>query len=276
MMSFLTLDNVTFQYPNGFTAVENVNMSIDRGESVAIIGQNGAGKTTTMKLMNGLFKPSEGDVIIDGWNTKDYTTAQISRKVGYVFQNPDEQIFHDDIYSEIEFGPKNIGLPQEKVKENVMKAAELMEITAYLKENPYNLPFSTRKFVTIASVVAMDSSVIILDEPTAGQDQAAMDILSSAIYKLNNHGKTVITITHDMEFVVKNFERVIVMANKKKIADSDKRSVFWNFGVLKEGRLKQPSISSLSEKMNINKQIINIEEMVDHLQESNDRKILIT
>lgn len=115
-MSFLTLDNVSYSYPNGFKAVENVSMSFKKGEAVAIIGQNGAGKTTAVKLMNGLLKPQEGNVTIDGWNTKDYTTAQISRKVGYVFQNPDDQIFHSDIYSEIEFAPKMLGLPRKKSK----------------------------------------------------------------------------------------------------------------------------------------------------------------
>src|SRR3954451_19759929 len=97
-MAFLTLTNISFTYPNGFTAVENVTMSFEKGESVAIVGQNGAGKTTAVKLINGLLKPTEGDVIIDGWNTKDYTTAQISKKVGYVFQNPDDQIFNSTVY----------------------------------------------------------------------------------------------------------------------------------------------------------------------------------
>ncbi|MBM4761242.1 ABC transporter ATP-binding protein [Bacillus sp. B15-48] len=264
-MSYLTLDNITFQYPNGFVAIEDVNMSFEKGESIAIIGQNGAGKTTTMKLLNGLYKPTKGNVIIDGWNTKDYTTAQISRKVGYVFQNPDEQIFHDEVYSEIEFGPKNLGLSPEQVKDNVEYAADLMGLKPYYKEHPYNLPFSIRKFVTIASIIAMDSSVIILDEPTAGQDAVSMDVLSAAIAKLNKDGKTVITISHDMEFVVRNFNRVIVMANKKKIADTDKREIFWNLPVLKEGRLKQPYISSLSNKLSLNSQILNVEEMVHYI-----------
>lgn len=267
-MSYLTLDNVTFQYPNGFVAVENVNMSIDKGESIAIIGQNGAGKTTTMKLFNGLFKPTKGDVIIDGWNTKEYTTAQISRKVGYVFQNPDEQIFHNDVYSEIEFGPKNIGLSPEKVEKNVKYASNLLGLASYFKEHPYNLPFSIRKFVTIASIIAMDSSVIILDEPTAGQDAESMDVLSDAIAKLNDDGKTVITITHDMEFVVRNFNRVIVMANKKKIADTNKREIFWNLDVLKEGRLKQPYISSLSNRLGLGGNILNVNEMVQYIKEN--------
>lgn len=261
-MSYITLSNITFAYPNGHTAVENVSMEIGKGESVAIIGQNGAGKTTTVKLMNGLLKPTTGDVHVDGWNTKNYTTAQISRKVGYVFQNPDDQIFHSDVYSEVEFGPKNLGLPPQRVKENVMKAMKQAGIEQYSKENPYNLPYSMRKFVTIASVVAMDTDVIILDEPTAGQDMYGMDRISALIAELKAEGKTVITITHDMEFVVRNFDRVIVMAHKNKIADTDKRSVFWNQPILEEAMLKQPYISGLANRLGISKQILSIEEFV--------------
>src|SRR5699024_2521280 len=176
------------------------------GESVAVIGQNGAGKTTTMKLLNGLFKPTQGDVIADNWNTKDYTTAQIAKKVGYVFQNPDEQIFHDDVYSEIAFGPKNLGLSEEEIESNVAHAIDLLHLTPYLEENPADLPFSIRKFITIASIVAMDSSIFILDEPTAVQDVISIQRLSAAIDKLRENVKTIITITHDLEYTEKNFQ----------------------------------------------------------------------
>lgn len=266
-MSYLTLNDVTYRYPNGYKAVDGVSMSFEKGESVAIIGQNGAGKTTTVKLMNGLLKPEEGDVFIDGWNTKDYTTAQISKKVGYVFQNPDDQIFHNDVYSEIAFGPKNQKLPPEAVKENVMKAAERTGLTPVLEENPYNLPYSMRKFVTIASVLAMDTDVIILDEPTAGQDPTALDRLASIIQSLIEEKKLVITITHDMEFVVNHFERVIVMADRRKIADKSKREVFWDFGILEQSMLKQPHISRLSHSLQLQVPILTIDDMIQCLQQ---------
>ncbi|MFS8578759.1 MAG: energy-coupling factor ABC transporter ATP-binding protein [Novibacillus thermophilus] len=266
-MSYLTLNDVTYRYPNGYKAVDGVSMSFEKGESVAIIGQNGAGKTTTVKLMNGLLKPEKGDVFIDGWNTKDYTTAQISKKVGYVFQNPDDQIFHNDVYSEIAFGPKNQKLPPEAVKENVMKAAERTGLTPVLEENPYNLPYSMRKFVTIASVLAMDTDVIILDEPTAGQDPAALDRLASIIQSLIGEKKLVMTITHDMEFVVNHFERVIVMADRRKIADKSKREVFWDFGILEQSMLKQPHISRLSHSLQLQAPILTIDDMIQCLQQ---------
>ena len=265
-MSYIQLDNVSFAYPNGFTAIENVSMNINKGEKIAIVGQNGAGKTTTVKLMNGLMKPSVGCVVVDGWDTKDHTTAQISRKVGYVFQNPDDQIFHNDVYSEIEFGPKMLGFPSEKLKEAVEYAARLSDVDQFLKENPYNLPFSTRKFVTIASVIAMDCEVLIFDEPTAGQDMQGMEILSNLIDELTKAGKTIITITHDMEFVVKNFDRIIVMANKQELVDGTKEEVFWNQDLLKEANITQPYISDLANQLGLRKDILYIEDFIDDYQ----------
>ena len=267
-MNRVQLENVTYRYPNGFTAVENVNMSFEQGEAVAIVGQNGAGKTTTVKLINGLLRPTEGDIYIGDWNTKEYTAAQISKRAGYVFQNPDDQIFHSDVYSEIEFGPKNLKLPKNVVKENTERAIELTGLGAYLKEHPYNLAYSMRKFVTIASIISMNPDVIILDEPTAGQDLPSLKRLASIISTLQKENKIIITITHDMEFVVDNFHRVIVMANKKKIADGDKRDIFWDFDILDKSNLKQPAISSLSHDLKIDGRILDIHEMVQQMRKA--------
>lgn len=260
-MTFLQLKDVSFTYPNGFQAVQHVNMEFDLGESVAIIGQNGAGKTTTVKLMNALLKPTTGDVLINGESTSKFTTAQVSKKVGYVFQNPDDQIFHSDIYSEIAFGPKNQKLSASEVKERALKAAEMCGLTKWLEEHPYNLPYAMRKFITIAAIIAMDTNVIILDEPTAGQDRLATKLLVEIINELTAQGKTVITITHDMEFVANNFSRVIVMAEKQVQRDADAREIFWDHELLRKSHLKQPYISQLAHSLNLNEQILSIEEM---------------
>lgn len=264
-MSLIQIKDVSFIYPNGFTAVEKVSVTIDKGEKLAIIGQNGAGKTTAVKMMNGLLKPTIGDVVIDGLNTKDYTTAQISRHAGYVFQNPDDQLFHSDVYSEIAYGPKTMGLSVDEISSRVHKVAELVGIGEFLDENPYNLPFSTRKFVTIACVLVMDVDIVILDEPTAGQDHVGMVQISKLIDHLHEKKKTVITITHDMEFVVNNFERIIVMANKKIIADKNKKEIFWDKSVIEQSNIKQPYISELANDMNIGNNILSIDEFVDYV-----------
>lgn len=273
-MSLLTLNKVSFHYPNGHLAVDQVSLSFSRGEAVAIIGQNGAGKTTTVKLMNGLLRPTSGDVIVDGWNTKEHTTAQLSKKVGYVFQNPDEQIFHQDIESEIAFGPQNLGLNEDQIANRVQEAAAMTGLESYLRKNPYNLPYAMRKFVTMASVIAMDPDVIILDEPTAGQDQKSLQRLAHLIQTLKERDKTVITITHDIEFVVQSFQRIIVMAQKKVIADGDRRQILWDFDVLQQAALHQPHISRVYRALEIgNTKVLDIPELITELQQTATKKV---
>lgn len=246
-MTELKLNNVSFSYPDGTKALENLTLSIGTGERIAIIGQNGAGKTTAVKLMNGLLKPTEGKVLVGNWDTKDHTTAQVSRKVGYVFQNPDDQIFHNDVVSEVRFGPKNMGFESKRVDALTDWAMKLCGISEFADENPYNLPYSVRKFVTIASVLAMDSDIIILDEPTAGQDKIGLQILGNLLQVLEEKQKTVITITHDMEFVTDYFTRIIVMANRRLVADDIAQEVFYNTEILKESMLKPPAVAQMAK-----------------------------
>lgn len=269
MSSFLEIKDLSFAYPNGLKALNNISIKMDRGERVAIIGQNGAGKTTLAKLMNGLNKPTSGDVMIDGWNTKEYTTAQISRKVGYVFQNPDDQIFHNNVFDEIAFGPKNLKQREDEVEKNVKEAAKMVGIDGLLEENPYDLPLSIRKFVTVASVIAMNSDVIILDEPTAGQDMKGLESLGKAINELTKREKTVITITHDMEFVARNFYRTIVMAHSNKIADGVTKEIFSMGDILAEAGVKPPYVSRLCYSLGIKeKGILEINDLINYIKKS--------
>lgn len=255
-MADLIMKDVSFEYPGGFLAVEHVNMEIRTGENVAIIGQNGAGKTTTVKMMNGLLKPTSGDIMIGKVNTKDRTTAQISRIVGYVFQNPDDQIFHSSVESEVRFGLKLTELSEEEQEKRTQEVLKITGMDMYKDENPFNLPLSVRKFVTIASVLAMDTEVLIFDEPTAGQDIKGNKRLADILEYLHGKGKTVITISHDMEFVAANFERVIVMANKKVIKSGTPQEIFWDFATLDHAMLKQPYVSRICHALNLGGNII--------------------
>lgn len=258
----IIVKDVVFNYPNGFCAIDNVSIDINKGEKIAIIGQNGAGKTTFVKMMNNLLRPTSGSIEVDGVDLETLTTAAISKKVGYVFQNPGDQLFNRTVFDEIAYNPRYNKLSEAKVKELVEDAAELCGISQYLKNNPYDLPFGMRKFVTIACVIAMGSEYIILDEPTAGQDLDGLKLQSKIIEELIKRDKTVIIITHDMEFVIDNFERIIVMANKKIVTDSTVHDVFWNFDVLEHANLKQPSISKLGNELGITG-IVNIEEFLE-------------
>lgn len=266
-MSYIEVKNLVFDYPNGYRALDTIDLEVDKGESVAIIGQNGAGKTTFVKMLNGLLKPSSGDVVVDGWNTKEYSTAKLSQKVGYVFQNPDDQIFHSNVYDEIAFAPIQAGLDEEEVARRVYEVAEVAGLAELLDENPYDLPYSIRKFVAIASIMALESEVVILDEPTAGQDKQGMAIIKQIIEYLVAKNKSVITITHDMEFTVNNFARVIVMANKHKIAEGSPKEIFWNFPVLAEAMLMQPYISRIAEETHLPGNIVTIDEFVEQIKE---------
>ena len=216
----LTVQNVSFAYPNGYTAVEDVSMAFEKGEAVAIIGQNGAGKTTTVKLMNGLLRPTKGEVLIEGQSTADKTTATIARKVGYVFQNPDDQIFQESIYKEISYGLVKQKMAPEEVKRRT------------------------------------------LDEPTAGQDRKSTELLGAIVAGLAKKGKIVITITHDMEFVVKYFKRVIVMAEKKKRRDASPREIFWDEELLRFSSLKQPYLCQLANLLG-HRDILTIGELLE-------------
>ena len=169
-MKQIILDHVSFRYPNGFLANEDLNLTVSQEEQVAIVGQNGAGKTTAVKLMNGLNKPTEGTVFINDMDTKNYTTAQIAKFVGYVFQNPDDQIFNQTVYDEIAYMPKYYKYTEKETKRRVDEAADVMQIREYLKSNPYEIPYTIRKLVTIAAILVVRPEYIILDEPTAALD----------------------------------------------------------------------------------------------------------
>lgn len=272
-MAYIELKDVSFAYPGGYLAVDGVSMSIEKGENVAIVGQNGAGKTTTVKLFNALHYPTDGDVIINGKSTKGQTTAQVSRTVGYVFQNPDDQIFHSTVLAEVEFGPRMMKLPEEKIKELVDFALKITGMKRFREENPYNLPLSVRKFVTIAAIIAMDCDVMIFDEPTAGQDYDGNRRLSRILRDLTAKGKTLITISHDMVFVADNFSRVIVMSNKKVILDSTPKDVFWNLPVLEEAMLKQPYVSRICHSLGLSSSVTQMDEAVALITEAYQQSI---
>lgn len=264
-MRDLKLQNVSFSYPGDFLAVDGISIEIKAGENVAIVGQNGAGKTTTVKMMNGLLKPTKGEVLVGDMNTKDYTTAQVSRIVGYVFQNPDDQIFHATVEEEVRFGPKNLKLSLEEENRRVEEALKITGMDVYRDENPMNLPLSMRKFVTIAAVLSMGTDILIFDEPTAGQDIEGNKRLGHILKVLQEQGKTIITISHDMEFVAENFKRVIVMAKKKVVKEGTPEEIFWDLDALEYAMLKQPYVSRVSRALGVDQQVIHIEDAVEEI-----------
>jgi len=231
--------DVGYTYKNGVEAVHQVSLQVAAGESVAIIGQNGAGKTTLAKMINGLLKPTLGEVWLAGEATAKWTAARTARRVGYVFQNPDDQIFNKSVRAEVAYAMGRLKVADAGAR--VDAALELTGLTGVADVNPYDLPLSVRKFVTIASVLALDTDVVLLDEPTAGQDLVGLNLLIRILRDLRARGKAVITITHDMEFVSQNFERTIVMSNRQVIADGRTDQVFYNQAVLRQAMVNEPA-----------------------------------
>lgn len=244
----IKVNNLTFQYSNGHPVLDQLSLEIKKGEFVALIGQNGAGKTTLLKQFNGLLKPSSGDVWINGSNTKDTNTGNLARTVGYLFQNPDHQIFMPTVEKEIGFGPSNLRLSKEEVNQRVAEAAEQVGLTPYLAENPLFLSKGQRQRVAFASLLSMRPEVMVLDEPTTGQDyQEGIEIMEM-VKKLHQQGHTIIFVTHDMELVASFANRAIVLSQGKILIDDTCRNVFYQPELLKETNLFPPQIARLVHK----------------------------
>ena len=237
--------NVYFTYPNGVEALKGVSLHIDRGEFVAIMGQNGAGKTTLVKHFNGLLKPTRGEVLVDRVNTKEVSVATLARKVGYVFQNPDHQLFCETVEKEIAFALKNFGFDEELIKRRVDWALNLLGLSQYRESSPFMLSGGERKRLALASVLAWDPEVVILDEPTIGQDYAQKEKLRQFILQLRAQGKTVVIVTHDVEFVADCSPRVVLMANGRIVADGKVEEILTNPRLLAEASVIPPQVTQI-------------------------------
>jgi len=260
-VNLIEVDNVSFAYTEGIPVLKNVTFSLNSG-SVAIIGQNGSGKTTLVKLLKALLKPISGDIFINGINTKETTAAKLARTVGLVFQNPNDQIFKNKVLDEVMFGPLNIGQSMEEARENAIKALETVSLVDKKEENPYDLSLSERKLVSIASILSMDTDIVILDEPTIAQDYLGKAKIRSIVHELVQRGKLVITITHDMDFVGECFQRVIVLSEGQLLLDGPAREVFSKEDVLRSANLEPPYVTQLSKTMGYQGVLLSVEEFV--------------
>jgi len=260
-VNLIEVDNVSFAYTEGVPVLKNVTFSLNNG-SVAIIGQNGSGKTTLVKLLKALLKPISGDIFINGINTKETTAAKLARTVGLVFQNPNDQIFKNKVLDEVMFGPLNIGQSVEEARKNAIKALETVSLVDKKEENPYDLSLSERKLVSIASILSMDTDIVILDEPTIAQDYLGKAKIRSIVHELVQRGKLVITITHDMDFVGECFQRVIVLSEGQLLLDGPAREVFSKEDVLRSANLEPPYVAQLSKTTGYQGVLLSVEEFV--------------
>jgi energy-coupling factor transport system ATP-binding protein len=239
--------------PSDVRALDDVALRIGPGERVALIGQNGSGKSTLVRHLNGLLRPSSGRVLMDGLDTAGRTVADLARTVGLVFQDPDRQIFAGSVQSEVEFGPRNVGLRGARLDAAVGAALEATGLAGERRTNPYDLGGSRRKLLALASVLAMETLVLVLDEPTTGQDVLGVDVVRSVIHDASGLGRTVVTISHDMEFVAAEFERVVVMGAGQVLADGSPAAVFAadHWPLLRSTYLEPPLAARVGKRLSL-------------------------
>lgn len=240
--------DLRFSYVKGREVLHGLNLALDH-RPTAIIGQNGAGKTTLVRVLKGLLKPDSGEIRYQGENLETKTVAELASRVGYVFQNPDDQIFKYKVLEEVMFGPLNIGMSPQEAEASAHEALRMVGLDEKAGENPYDLELSDRKMVAIASVLAMNTDVIILDEPTIAQSWNGREKIREIMQAKAAEGKLVIAILHDMDFVANSFARVIAMAHGEILADGAPAEVFRNHPVLEKAALAAPPLYELLEEL---------------------------
>lgn len=244
----ISINEVEFTYPNGIQALRGVSLEIAVGARTALLGQNGAGKTTLVKLLNGLVKPTRGSVRIGDWDTKDHSIAQLARRVGFVFQNPDDQLFKTRVRDELAFGPTQLKLTASEIETRVQAAMERCGLTPFADAHPYDLPPWQRRWVAIASVLAMQTPIIVFDEPTTGQDAAGLSRLAGLLDELRRQGISVIAVTHDVDFAAAHFPDLVLMAQGRVVAKGNS-IVFSETDIVAEAGLDAPQLMRLSQSL---------------------------
>ena len=277
-MAQIELKNVNYIYSQGTNnetkALNDVSLTIGDSEFVAIIGHTGSGKSTLIQLMNGLIKCASGEVLIDGKNIddKDFNKIELRKKVGIVFQNPDNQLFEETVLKDVCFGPKNLGFSDKESERKALEAMRLVDVPEHsFQKSVFDISGGQKRRVAIAGVLAMEPDILILDEPTSGLDPKGRNKIMNIMKKLHDEkGITIIWVSHNMEQVAKHAKRIVVMNEGEIIFDDDAKSVFAKSKELEEVGLKAPPVSSIMNGLkdaglNVDTSIINIEEAKNNI-----------
>ena len=247
----IRVQDLFFTYPGGVEALRGVSLTIEPGEQLAMIGQNGAGKTTLVKHFNGLLQPSSGKVFIEDWDTTKFPVSKLAARVGYVFQNPDEQLFCRTVQEEVSFGPRNLGYAEDRVAALTEEALAMTELSDQKDTNPYDISPTWRKMVALASVISMDTPIVIFDEPTTGQDSRSVARIAGVIAALRERRKTVIAITHDIDFCAENFDRVVALSNGQILLDGPAGEVLGQDEILATTYVEPPQLTRLGKRLGL-------------------------
>lgn len=273
----IAVEHMSFTYPNGFTALKDLNFTINKNEFVAIIGQNGAGKSTLLKNLTGLLTPSAGAVRINGVDTKTVTVSKLSQMLGFVLQNPDRQLFADTVYEEVAFGPQNLKLPPEEVEQRVESALEMTGLTDSRDAFPPALSAGERAKVVIASVAAMRPDIIILDEPTTGQDDHGCKQIMNIARAFHQMGHTIVVVTHNMALVTEYAARTLVFCQGRLLLDGTTQEVFAQADLLKQAYVLPPQVTRLAtaarQKLGTDRVFLTVEDLKNHVLSLRSGKI---
>lgn len=247
-MAVLEAKNVHFSYPGGFKALNGINLKVDKGEFVALLGANGCGKTTLFQHFNCLLQPHEGEIFLEGKSIKEKKTEEIFQTVGLVFQDPNDQLFATGVFEDVSYGPTNLGLPREDVYLRVKEALELVEIWDLRGRNIRSLSFGQKKRVAVAGMLALRPKILILDEPTAGLDPRTASKLMQLLQEVQNRsGLTVILSTHEVDYVPIYCIRVYVMNQGEIVLEGSPEEVFAQKEKIRQVNLRLPRIGHLLE-----------------------------
>lgn len=242
----IKVENLVHIYPHGNKkANDNINLEIYKGDIISIIGQNGSGKTTLVRHFNGLLRPTSGKVYLMGEDTEKKSIAELSRRCGYVFQNPNHQIFCTTVREELLVGPRNFKFSPEETQKRFDEVVEMLQLGDILDKHPMTLDYTTKKIVTIGSVLIFNPEVLIMDEPTGGLDEPGRQMLTKTIRKVHDEGHTVIIISHDMDYVAENSKRVVMMAQAHILDDQTPDKIFLNKDLCKLAQIEPPQITAL-------------------------------
>ncbi len=257
----IEVSDVHYQYDKSKEALKGISFDIYEGDYVALIGQNGAGKTTLAKHFNSLFKPTSGRILVCGKDTKNEEPNTLAEQIGYVFQNPDNQIFSTSVYKEMEYGLKALKLSEEEMSKRIHEIARLLGIEKVLDEHPFSLGKGERQRVAVASILVLKPKILVVDEPTTGQDWDGIQNMMKLIDELHANGTTIVMITHDMDVVATHANRVIVMAKGSIVADGSVRDVFKQEKALKNAYVARPQIPELSERLGLQSMALTAQEL---------------
>ena len=269
-LPLIMIHDVDYVYSNGTIALKQVSLNIKKGEFIAIMGQNGAGKTTLIRTFNGLIRPTKGSIFLEGENIDSKTIATLSKKVGVVFQNPMHQLFSNTLEDEIKFSLKNLNLDKEEIQIKVDQTLEEFNLEKYRKRSPFNLSGGESKKLATASILCRDPDILVFDEPTLGQDAKEINFLLRLIKNELKGGKTIIMVTHNIEFTIEHVPRTILMSGGQIIADGPTQSIFTNEFLISKSSLIMPQIYLFKKELQkigitVPKEVIRESEIIDFL-----------